>query len=270
MVHHRNFARLRPRVGDRRAGARRPRRRHRARHRRRSTTSPQKYGDALLPLAARRHRPRRGLRRRRAGPRPLRPPRHRRQQRRLRPLRHRRGADEQEARDQIETNLFGALWVTQAALPFLREQGSGHIIQVSSIGGITAFPNVGIYHASKWALEGFCQALAQEVEDFGIHVTLIEPGGFSTDWAGSSARHAEPLDAYEAARGVAAAARGATRRATRRRRPRRCCGSSTPTSRRCGCSSAERRWHRGEGLREPARDVGRVAAGRRARAGLIG
>ena len=91
---------------------------------------------------------------------------------------------EAEARAQIETNVFGALWVTQAALPFLRAQRSGHIIQVSSIGGITAFQNVGIYHASKWALEGFSQALAQEVAPFGIHVTLIEPGGFSTDWAG--------------------------------------------------------------------------------------
>jgi NAD(P)-dependent dehydrogenase (short-subunit alcohol dehydrogenase family) len=97
---------------------------------------------------------------------------------------------EAEARDQIETNVFGALWVTQAALPFLREQRSGHIIQVSSIGGITAFQNVGIYHASKWALEGFSQALAQEVESFGIHVTLIEPGGFDTDWAGSSSKRA--------------------------------------------------------------------------------
>src|SRR3984885_12286023 len=66
---------------------------------------------------------------------------------------------EQEARAQLETNLFGALWVTQAALPFLREQRSGHIVQVSSVGGISAFPNVGIYHASKWALEGFSQAL---------------------------------------------------------------------------------------------------------------
>jgi NAD(P)-dependent dehydrogenase (short-subunit alcohol dehydrogenase family) len=103
---------------------------------------------------------------------------------------------EQEARDQIETNLFGALWVTQAALPYLREQGSGHILQVSSIGGISAFLNVGMYHASKWALEGLSQSLAQEVAGFGIHVTLIEPGGFSTDWGGSSARHAEPLDAY--------------------------------------------------------------------------
>ena len=100
---------------------------------------------------------------------------------------------EADARDQIETNVFGALWVTQAALPYLRAQRSGHIIQVSSIGGITAFQNVGIYHASKWALEGFSQSLAQEVASFGVHVTLIEPGGFSTDWAGSSARRAEPL-----------------------------------------------------------------------------
>jgi NAD(P)-dependent dehydrogenase (short-subunit alcohol dehydrogenase family) len=104
---------------------------------------------------------------------------------------------EQEAREQIETNLFGALWVTQAALPFLREQGSGHFLQVSSIGGISAFPGIGMYHASKWALEGISQALAQEVAGFGIHVTLIEPGGFSTDWGGSSARHADPLDAYQ-------------------------------------------------------------------------
>jgi NAD(P)-dependent dehydrogenase (short-subunit alcohol dehydrogenase family) len=103
---------------------------------------------------------------------------------------------EKEARDQIETNVFGALWITQAALPFLREQRSGHIIQVSSIGGITAFANVGIYHASKWALEGFSQALAQEVAPFGIHVTLIEPGGFSTDWAGSSSKRSVPLPAY--------------------------------------------------------------------------
>jgi NAD(P)-dependent dehydrogenase (short-subunit alcohol dehydrogenase family) len=103
---------------------------------------------------------------------------------------------EQEAREQIETNLFGALWVTQAALPFLRKQGSGHFLQVSSIGGISAFPGIGMYHASKWALEGISQSLAQEVKGFGINVTLIEPGGFSTDWGSSSARHAEALDAY--------------------------------------------------------------------------
>ena len=111
---------------------------------------------------------------------------------------------EAESREQIETNLFGALWVTQAALPFLRAQGSGHILQVSSIGGISAFPTVGIYHASKWALEGLSQALAQEVAGFGIKITLIEPGGYSTDWGGSSARHATPIEAYDGVREAAA------------------------------------------------------------------
>jgi NAD(P)-dependent dehydrogenase (short-subunit alcohol dehydrogenase family) len=107
---------------------------------------------------------------------------------------------ESDVRNQLETNLFGALWVTQAALPFMREQGSGHILQVSSIGGISAFPSVGAYHASKWALEGLSQSLAQEVAQFGIHVTLIEPGGFATDWAGPSAKHSAPLPAYDAYR----------------------------------------------------------------------
>jgi NAD(P)-dependent dehydrogenase (short-subunit alcohol dehydrogenase family) len=126
---------------------------------------------------------------------------------------------EQDARDQIETNLFGALWVTQAALPFLREQRSGHILQVSSIGGISAFMGIGMYHASKWALEGFSQSLAQEVADFGIKVTLIEPGGFSTDWGGASARHAEPLQAYDA-----------VHEASRRRRAGGASGSGDPTA----------------------------------------
>jgi NAD(P)-dependent dehydrogenase (short-subunit alcohol dehydrogenase family) len=116
---------------------------------------------------------------------------------------------EQEARDQFETNVFGALWVTQAALPYLREQGSGHILQVSSIGGVSAFPNIGIYNASKWALEGLSQALAQEVADFGIKVTLIEPGAFGTDWGGSSAKHAEANPAYDTYRGKAAEQRTA-------------------------------------------------------------
>lgn len=121
---------------------------------------------------------------------------------------------EAELRDQLETNVFGAFWVTQAALPYLREQGGGHIVQVSSIGGISAFPGIGAYHASKWALEGFSQSLAQEVAGFGIHVTLVEPGGFATDWGGSSARHASPLPAYEEAHAQAEAWR-ATRAADR-------------------------------------------------------
>ena len=105
--------------------------------------------------------------------------------------------DEAGARDQIETNLLGALWVTKAALPILREQGSGHFIQVSSIGGVTAFPGIGLYHASKWGLEGFSQSLAREVGRFGVKVTLVEPIGYTTDWAGPSAVTAEPMPEYE-------------------------------------------------------------------------
>jgi NAD(P)-dependent dehydrogenase (short-subunit alcohol dehydrogenase family) len=114
---------------------------------------------------------------------------------------------EREIRAQLETNLLGALWVTQAALPYLREQHSGHILQVSSIGGISAFMNTGAYHASKWALEGMSQSLAQEVAVFGVKVTLIEPSGYSTDWAGSSAKRATPLPAYEHVRQQAVEAR---------------------------------------------------------------
>jgi NAD(P)-dependent dehydrogenase (short-subunit alcohol dehydrogenase family) len=114
---------------------------------------------------------------------------------------------ESEIRDQLETNVLGAFWVTQAALPYLREQGSGHILQVSSIGGISAFMNTGAYHASKWALEGFTQTLSQEVAAFGVKVTLIEPAGYSTDWAGSSAKHATNLPAYDQVRVAAARAR---------------------------------------------------------------
>jgi NAD(P)-dependent dehydrogenase (short-subunit alcohol dehydrogenase family) len=114
---------------------------------------------------------------------------------------------EAEIRAQLETNVLGALWITQAALPYLREQGSGHILQVSSIGGISAFRSTGAYHASKWALEGLSQSLAQEVAGFGVKVTLIEPAGYSTDWSGSSAKHATELPAYEPVRQEAAQSR---------------------------------------------------------------
>jgi NAD(P)-dependent dehydrogenase (short-subunit alcohol dehydrogenase family) len=107
---------------------------------------------------------------------------------------------EQQAREQIETNLFGALWVTQAAIPHLRKQGHGHILQVSSIGGIAAFETLGIYHASKWGLEGFSESLSKEVATFGIKVTIIEPGGFTTDWSGSSMVNASPNAAYDEVR----------------------------------------------------------------------
>jgi NAD(P)-dependent dehydrogenase (short-subunit alcohol dehydrogenase family) len=97
--------------------------------------------------------------------------------------------------------------VTQAALPIMRAQGSGHIIQVSSIGGVKAFPTVGLYHASKWGLEGVSQSLAAEVAGFGIKVTIVEPGGYATDWGGRSAQRATQLPVYDAAREAIAAFR---------------------------------------------------------------
>ncbi|WP_214317711.1 SDR family NAD(P)-dependent oxidoreductase [Nonomuraea sediminis] len=96
---------------------------------------------------------------------------------------------EEHLRDQLETNLFGAMWVIQAALPYLREQGAGHIIQLSSAAGLIAMPLGGAYQASKWALEALNETLAQEVADFGIKVTVIEPGGFAT----RSGKNPDPL-----------------------------------------------------------------------------
>ena len=106
-------------------------------------------------------------------------------------------ASEQEVRDQFEVNVFGALWCTQAVLPVMRAQGAGHLFQISSIGGVAGFLNTGIYHATKWALEGFSESLAQEVEGFGIGVTIVEPGPFRTDWNGDSMVRATPLAAYD-------------------------------------------------------------------------
>jgi len=103
---------------------------------------------------------------------------------------------EEQARAQMETNFFGPLWITQAAIPIMRKQGSGHIIQVSSIGGIFAVPILGIYHASKFALEGFSESLANEVSSFGIKVTMVEPGGYTTDWRGASAAQTVAMPEY--------------------------------------------------------------------------
>jgi NAD(P)-dependent dehydrogenase (short-subunit alcohol dehydrogenase family) len=117
---------------------------------------------------------------------------------------------ERQAHDQVEVNLFGALWVTQAALPHLRARGGGHIVQVSSIAGVYSLPGLGLYHASKFGLEGFTASLAAEVKDFGIKVTLVEPAGYATDWAGPSAVHADRSPAYDGFR--AAMARPAGKR----------------------------------------------------------
>jgi NAD(P)-dependent dehydrogenase (short-subunit alcohol dehydrogenase family) len=106
---------------------------------------------------------------------------------------------ERDLRDQLETNLFGPLWVVQAALPHLRAQGGGHIIQISSVGGVSAMPLGGGYHASKWALEGLSESLAQEVAGFGIKVTVVEPGFYATD-AGAGAVHAAAIPLYDGIR----------------------------------------------------------------------
>jgi NAD(P)-dependent dehydrogenase (short-subunit alcohol dehydrogenase family) len=103
---------------------------------------------------------------------------------------------EEQARAQMETNFFGLLWVTQAVLPIMREQKSGHIIQVSSFLGLVTLPVLGIYNASKYAVNGLSETLASEVKSFGINVSLIEPNGFSTDWSGASAFQTEATEAY--------------------------------------------------------------------------
>jgi len=107
---------------------------------------------------------------------------------------------EQEIRAQFDVNLFGAVWVTQAVLPHLRERGSGSIVQVSSVGAVGHLPLFGAYNATKWALEGLSAALSAEVAPLGIRVHLLELGGFATDWAGSSMRFTTADPAYEGSR----------------------------------------------------------------------
>ncbi|MCF6525781.1 oxidoreductase [Streptomyces sp. JJ36] len=104
----------------------------------------------------------------------------------------------QQVRDQFEVNVFGALRVTQAVLPVMRRQGSGHLLQMSSIAGVTTYPNLGMYCASKWALEAIGETLAQEVAAFGIRVTLVEPGEFRTEWSAGSMVRATPMPEYDA------------------------------------------------------------------------
>jgi NAD(P)-dependent dehydrogenase (short-subunit alcohol dehydrogenase family) len=114
---------------------------------------------------------------------------------------------EDDFRAQVETNFFGVVNVTRAAIPVLREQGSGHIIQISSIGGRLGSAGLAAYQSSKWAVEGFSEVLLAEVGPLGIRVTLVEPGGFRTDWAGSSMRVDPFHDAYKPTVGALAAYR---------------------------------------------------------------
>src|SRR5258707_679928 len=106
-------------------------------------------------------------------------------------------------RAQIETNLFGVINVTKAAIPHMREQRSGHILQLSSIGGRVGALGRAPYSAAKWGVEGFSEVLAKEVGPLGIKVTIIEPGGFRTDFAGSSTKLSEGRPEYDSTVGAA-------------------------------------------------------------------
>jgi NAD(P)-dependent dehydrogenase (short-subunit alcohol dehydrogenase family) len=103
----------------------------------------------------------------------------------------------EEFRAQIETNLFGVIILTKAALPYFRQRGSGHIIQVTSIGGRIGPIGRGPYAAAKWGVEGFSETLAREMAPFGVKVTIVEPGGFRTDFAGASTELREGRPEYD-------------------------------------------------------------------------
>ena len=113
--------------------------------------------------------------------------------------------EEQEIRTQFETNVYGLLWITQAVIPLMRLQKSGHIIQVSSALGLLAFPTLGLYSASKFAVEGISEALAAEVGGFGIKVSILEPNGFMTEFATNSGMQSKPLAFYDNVRDQLAA-----------------------------------------------------------------
>jgi NAD(P)-dependent dehydrogenase (short-subunit alcohol dehydrogenase family) len=107
-------------------------------------------------------------------------------------------------RRQIEANLFGTIIVTKAAIPIMREQRAGHFIQFSSVGGRIGAPGRAAYSAAKWGIEGFSEVLAKEMALIGVKVTVIEPGGFRTDFAGSSTSLREGRAEYDAVVGEAA------------------------------------------------------------------
>ncbi len=109
-------------------------------------------------------------------------------------------------RRQIETNLFGTIIVTKAAIPVMRQQRAGHIIQFSSVGGRIGAPGRAPYSAAKWGVEGFSEVLAREMALIGVKVTVIEPGGFRTDFAGSSTVLQAGRAEYDAVVGAAARA----------------------------------------------------------------
>ena len=98
-------------------------------------------------------------------------------------------SEEEEVRRMFEINVFGLAWMTQAVLPQMRKQRSGHILNIASIGGLRGFPGIGFYNATKFAVDGLSESLSKELAPLGIKVTIIAPSGFRTDWAGRSAKN---------------------------------------------------------------------------------
>jgi NAD(P)-dependent dehydrogenase (short-subunit alcohol dehydrogenase family) len=106
-------------------------------------------------------------------------------------------ASDEQIRQVVDTNLIGSISVIRAALPHLRGQGRGHVLQISTAGGQTTYPNFGYYHASKWGIEGFCETVAQEIAPFGIGMTIVEPGAAATGF-GSALATAPIMPEYDA------------------------------------------------------------------------
>lgn len=104
---------------------------------------------------------------------------------------------DEQVRTQLETNLYAPIEITRAVLPYMRKQRSGHILQISSIGGRVGSGGVSIYQAAKFGLSGFSEGLAVEVAPLGIKIICVEPGGFRTDWAGDSMTYAPHVEGYE-------------------------------------------------------------------------
>ena len=172
-------------------------------------------------------------------------------------------------RTQIDTNFYGVVNVSKAVVPVLREQGSGHIFQVSSLSVRLSAPGLTAYQAAKWAVAGFSSGLAQEIAPFGVKVTILEPGGMRTDWAGSSMTIPQPSAPYQPTIGAfaelvrAGSGHEANEHAScrpsgaRPRRPRRCTPASAARHRCCADGAAggtgTRRQRRGLARSQPER-----------------
>jgi NAD(P)-dependent dehydrogenase (short-subunit alcohol dehydrogenase family) len=182
-------------------------------------------------------------------------------------------SDDSQVRGMFEINFWGLANMTRAALPGMRARRSGHIVNISSMGGIRGAPAVGYYNATKFALEGLSEALAQETAPLGIKVLIVEPSGFRTDWAGRSANETQhPIADYDSTAGARQRMIRGYSGKPRARRRRHCPGrrgagrAAAPDARQGG---ACRRPRQGRGARQGFRSLGRGHGGRGFPGGLI-